>query len=137
MHRSKEGAALSLCTKHHDIPLLKINDPSELEDLRCTDLTQQWGKLKKAVLSEFEAKPLSEFCHFTPPVPIYSSGIPVVSDEEAANFANFIIEGATKSEVYLHSRGARAAASIINCVSDPIATEVVSGIKATGGRQTD
>ncbi|KAK3910138.1 Hemogen [Frankliniella fusca] len=120
----------------HCIALLmflnRINDPSELEDLSCTDLTQQWGKLKKAALSEFEAKPLSEFCHFTPPVPIYSSGIPVVSDEEAANFANLIIEGATKSEVYLHSRGARAAASIRNCVSDPIATEVVSKRQAAG-----
>lgn len=58
------GNVEKLCT------LCRVDDPEELEDLSCTDLTQQRGKLKKASLSEFEAVAVKEFCHFSPPLPI-------------------------------------------------------------------
>lgn len=135
----------------------RINDPEELEDLSCTDLKQQWGKLKKAALSEFEALPLSEFCHYTPPSVVYACGIPDVPEDLASDFAKLIIQGilnisyilhshmveleliiikfvlgAPKSEVYLHSSGARENASRVNCKPDTMATEVLAMRQAAG-----
>lgn len=34
-----------------------------LEDLSCTDITQQWGKIKSSSKKLIEAVPLINFCH--------------------------------------------------------------------------
>ncbi|XP_034241197.1 uncharacterized protein LOC117645249 [Thrips palmi] len=120
----------------HCIALLmylnRLDDESHLEDLSCTDLTQQWGKLKKTSLSEFEAVPLTKFCHFIPPQPIYAKGIPDVSDELALEFAQLIIQGAPKSESYLHSTRARAVLSAVTCSSDTLSSEADNRRQSAG-----
>ncbi|KAE8743416.1 hypothetical protein FOCC_FOCC010988 [Frankliniella occidentalis] len=104
--------------------LNRMNSPDELEDLSCTDLTQQWGKLKKAVLTEYEAVQITKYCHFVTPQSIYAKGIPQVSEDLADQFASQILAEAPKSEIFLHRSNARERASQVNC--EPV--EDVEGI---------
>ncbi|KAK3929657.1 Vacuolar protein sorting-associated protein 29 [Frankliniella fusca] len=112
---------------NHCIALLmflnRVDDAADLEDLSCTNLTQQWGKLKTAALSQFEAIPLTDFCHFVAPQAIYAKGEPEVSQDLAAELSNLIVQGDAKSEIFLHSSGARPTASSKNCEPDNVTTE--------------
>jgi hypothetical protein len=59
---------------------------SDLEDLTCTDIEQQWGSLKKSKLSEYEAKRLTELCHVKAKRSVYVSNLPTVTKEMEDNW---------------------------------------------------
>lgn len=56
-------------------------DESELPDLTCTDIEQQWGALKKTSLKEFEAKRLKDFCHVKDQKNVYVFTLPEVTPQ--------------------------------------------------------
>lgn len=56
-------------------------EESELDDLSCTDIEQQWGSLKSATLKEYKAKRLSELCHIKSQKDAYMSTLPEVTKE--------------------------------------------------------
>ncbi|KAE8739313.1 hypothetical protein FOCC_FOCC015191, partial [Frankliniella occidentalis] len=72
--------------------LNKLNSENDLEDLSCTDLEQQWGKLKKAVQTDNEAVPITEFCHFPKYNNVYSRDNVDATGEQQSRFAQLIIE---------------------------------------------
>jgi len=72
----------------------RINKWEDLDELSSTDLEQQWGKMKAGVKADFDAIPLSQYCHVNKEkVPIYSRSVPDVCDELASNFAKILING--------------------------------------------
>lgn len=56
-------------------------EESDLDDLSCTDIEQQWGSLKTASLQEYEAKKLTDLCHVKSKRDVYVSNMPEVTKE--------------------------------------------------------
>ncbi|XP_034247196.1 uncharacterized protein LOC117648656 [Thrips palmi] len=69
--------------KHIIAVLLYLSrvEESDLDDLSCTDIEQQWGSLKAAPLQEYEAKKLTELCHVKAKRDVYVSNMPEVTKE--------------------------------------------------------
>lgn len=61
-------------------PFLRIEE-SELDDLSCTDIEQQWGLLKASTLKKYEAKRLVELCHVKSQKDAHISTLPEVTKE--------------------------------------------------------
>lgn len=66
-------------------------EEEDLEDLSCTDLEQQWGKLKKSTLQEFEAKPLMDLCHVKVQKDKYIQSLPEITDEMKAEWKQMLM----------------------------------------------
>lgn len=69
----------------------RITTEDDLEDLSCTDIAQQWGKLKSCVQKDFEAVPLIEFCHVTKPSSVYATVNLDISEELCKKFFEDIV----------------------------------------------
>jgi len=52
---------------------------TDLDDLSCTDVEQQWGAMKKSTLGDYEAKRLTEFCHAHSQKDVYATKMPEVT----------------------------------------------------------
>ncbi|XP_052129568.1 uncharacterized protein LOC127750921 [Frankliniella occidentalis] len=66
--------------------LIKISlcfriEESDLDELSCTDIEQQWGALKSSSLKEYEAKKLTDLCHVKAKRDVYVSILPEVTKE--------------------------------------------------------
>jgi len=64
---------------------------SELDDLSCTDVEQQWGTVRKSAMSEYEAKKRSEFCHAHGRSEAYAYQMPEVTEEMKKKWRDILV----------------------------------------------
>jgi len=74
-------------------------EESDLEDLTCTDIEQQWGALKASTMADYKAKLLVELCQVEAVRSVNVSMVPEVTKETEKEWANRLIASKHKSHI--------------------------------------
>ncbi|XP_022164587.1 uncharacterized protein LOC111029753, partial [Myzus persicae] len=88
--------------------LLKLQKTSEedIQHLSCTDLRQQWGKMKNTGIHLYKPIPIREFCHVKCPTASYKQSLPnsLPPDLQEEVFQT-LLQGFPDSAISIHLKG--------------------------------
>ncbi|KAK3911139.1 Serrate RNA effector molecule-like protein [Frankliniella fusca] len=81
---------------------------TDLDDLSCTDVEQQWGAIKKSTLGDYEAKRLTDFCHAHSQKEVYATKMPEVTPAMEKKWSDRLVVCAPLSEFSIFFSGLRS-----------------------------
>ncbi|KAK4887375.1 hypothetical protein RN001_003646 [Aquatica leii] len=84
---------VAVCMYLNRIPL------QNLEDLSCTDMMQQWGKMKNDVKVTYEPQPITNFCHVDKKIKV---DVIEVAEDLRKQVLNLLLKGAPESNLAVH-----------------------------------
>ncbi|KAE8740224.1 hypothetical protein FOCC_FOCC014276, partial [Frankliniella occidentalis] len=93
-------------------------EESDLDELSCTDIEQQWGALKSSSLKEYEAKKLTDLCHVKAKRDVYVSILPEVTKEMENKWREALTNCAVLSEYSLFMSCLRQWSGVACCAED-------------------